>query len=340
VEHCPFNCDSDFKIFKSRKEMLDLIQKGYLELQALNNEQSQEMVIKEAGTGEKTQYNLRNFWLFNPKSEELLISLLCPKLEKMRLDFVFQDFSFQLDVAPLNVFKHLHTLDLNFYDNHRNPLLEKILKACGKQIRTLIYNVFADYRSIVDCHNIIARNCPNLTSLSFIGDYRNESHDDQETDSVLLNQGPDWHPHPHLEELSLGGYTTDGRLSWLLSGAHKIRSISLDGNLEQLSDAAWRSILTENPLKDLETLWFNTSTKMSMTTIYRLLEECPKLRKVGRLIHLVEHTGGARRENLLQLLERGKEENWGVEFVWVTPGPIASSSDDRPLPPAVFVPPV
>ena len=35
VEHCPFNCDSDFKIFKSRKEMLDLIQKGYLELQVL-----------------------------------------------------------------------------------------------------------------------------------------------------------------------------------------------------------------------------------------------------------------------------------------------------------------
>ena len=36
VEHCPFNCDSDFKIFKSRKEMLDLIQKGYLELQVLH----------------------------------------------------------------------------------------------------------------------------------------------------------------------------------------------------------------------------------------------------------------------------------------------------------------
>ena len=35
MEHCPFNCDSDFKIFKSRKEMLDLIQKGYLELQVL-----------------------------------------------------------------------------------------------------------------------------------------------------------------------------------------------------------------------------------------------------------------------------------------------------------------
>ena len=64
--------------------------------QALNNEQQQEIVIKEQNTGilqyikgrllkkyvegEKTQYNLRNFWLFNPKSEELLISLLCPKV--------------------------------------------------------------------------------------------------------------------------------------------------------------------------------------------------------------------------------------------------------------------
>ena len=108
---------------------------------------------------------------------------------------------------------------------------------------------------------------------------KEQNHKTQETDSVLLNQGPDWHPHPHLEELSVGGeelrmyslattkqqrqklssmkttgatfiyhfrpdlkfrqwenskikcqeklcllgYTTDGRLSWLLSGAHKIR---------------------------------------------------------------------------------------------------------------------
>ena len=41
------------------------------------------------------------------------------QLEKMRLDFVFQDMSFELDVNPLAAFKHLHTLDLNFYDNHR-----------------------------------------------------------------------------------------------------------------------------------------------------------------------------------------------------------------------------
>ena len=76
-----------------------------------------------------------------------------------------------------------------------------------------------------------------------------------------------------------------------------LRSISLDGNLEQLSDASWRSIMAENPLQNLQaykniflffpqnclwlsmckqTVWFNTSTKMSMASIHRLLEDCPK----------------------------------------------------------------
>ena len=51
----------------------------------------------------------------------------------------------------------------------------------------------------------------------------------------------------------------------------------------------------------------------------RLLDECPNLSRLGRLIHLREHTGGARRDNLIQLLERGRQENWDVDLVWVTP---------------------
>ena len=87
------------------------------------------------------------------------------------MDFVFQDMNFELDVGPLSAFKFLETLDLNFYDNHRlilvtlrslieifrNQLLTDILLSCGRQIKKLIFNVCADYRSVVDCHNIIAR---------------------------------------------------------------------------------------------------------------------------------------------------------------------------------------
>ena len=173
--------------------------------------------------GEKTQYNLRNFWLFNPKSEELLISLLCPKVFHFicnhcshsttnthrlftleMIHFYFFIFSLFFEswrkcgwtlcsktsrsnwTSPLSTFSNISvhsiwtsmtttgffvSLDWNSFMTTkiekkeevpwwlctRNPLLEKILKACGKQIKTLIYNVFADYRSIVDCHNIIAR---------------------------------------------------------------------------------------------------------------------------------------------------------------------------------------
>jgi len=319
IEHCPFNCDSDFQIFRSRKEMFALIEKGYRELQE-NQEALENLSLENVGnTTVDKPYNIKNFWLFNPKSEELQVSVLCPKLEKIRLDFVFQDMTFGFDASALSNFKHLTTLDLNFYDNHRNQLLDHILCICGKQLTSLIYNVCADYRSVVDCHNIIARSCPNLESLTFIGDYENAAHLDQESDSILMRRSADFQPHRNLEELTLGGYCTDGRLAWLLSGCPKIRHIRLDGNLERLSDSAWLAILAENSLANLETLWFNTSTNMSMESIRQILTECPKIRRVGRLIHLREHSGGARRDHLLQLLESAKEKNWDVDFVWVTP---------------------
>ena len=74
-------------------------------------------------------------------------------------------------------------------------------------------------------------------------------------------------PHPLLEKLSLGGYCTDGRLAWLLSGCPNIRHVALDGNLERLSDSAWSAVLAENSLDRLETVWWNTSTNLTMETV-------------------------------------------------------------------------
>jgi len=343
LDHCPFNCDADFHIFKSRKEIMDLIKKGFTsvdeastneittgvenidmdsDLQPLSNANSSLAEINQIEEIEQIQqYSIKNFWLFNPKSE-LNVSSCCPKIEKFRLDFVFQDMNFELDVSPLRSFKFLDTLDLNFYDNHNNPLLEKILSICGQQLSCLIFNVCAEYWSIVECHNIIARNCRNLTSLTFIGDYESVNQLDQEIDSVLLRRTADWQPHSKLEYLNLGGYCTDGRLAWLLSGCPNIKNIFLDGNLEKLSDSAWLAIMSENKMEHLETLWFNTSTNMTMASIRPIIDECEKLSLVGRLIHLREHSGGARKDQLLDLLMRKKQENWNLDIVWVTPNNI------------------
>ena len=140
VDHCPFNCDSDLPLFRTRKEMFDLIKKGFVASEGANYDQN----LTEVRRVEP--FNIRNFWLFNPKSEELRVSDHCPRLERIRLDFVFQDMNFQLNASALGNFRYLDTLDLNFYDNHDNPLLDRILEHCGGQLKTLIYSVCAEYR--------------------------------------------------------------------------------------------------------------------------------------------------------------------------------------------------
>ena len=143
VDHCPANCDSDLPLFRTRKEMFELIKKGFASnesFDAANFEQNLTEVRRSQ------PFNIKNFWLFNPKSDELRVSDHCPKLERIRLDFVFQDMNFQLEATALSTFRHLNTLDLNFYDNHDNPLLDRILESCGHKLRTLIYSVCAEYR--------------------------------------------------------------------------------------------------------------------------------------------------------------------------------------------------
>jgi len=316
IEHCPFNCDSDLQIFKSRKEMFDMIKKVYIE--SKNNNEGEEL-SEIPQMKSITQFKIKNFWLFNPKSEELIVSLLCPRLEKIRLDFVFQDMSYSLDASPLSSFKYLDTLDLNFYDSHNADMFTHILNVCGFQLTNLIFNVCSDYNTVVDCHNIIARTCPNLTSLSFIGDYENPSHIDREIDSLLIAHSPEYQPHTKLRNLTLGGYCTNGRFSWMLASARNIQNIKLDGNLEKLGDAGWTDVMADNSLQQLETVWFNTSTAMTMTTVNRLVEQCPRLRRLGRLVHLVGHEGGARRGDYTDLVDRAKMGNWDMDFVWVTP---------------------
>ena len=318
LDHCPFNCDSDFKIFKSREEIFNLIKQGYKDRNIPTTQNDTTIATENV----HFQTNVKNFWLSNPTQEELLAALLLPKLEKLRLDFVFQDMNFWLEANPISQLDKLTTLDLNFYDNHDESLFIRIINACGEKLTTLIFNVFAEYSSVVNCHNVIATKCPHLKSLTFTGDYRSgldQEISDQEINSRLMPPATDFQPHANLEELTLGGYCTDGRLSWVLGSATKIRHIYLDGNLERLSSSSWLAILAENQMENLESVWFNTSTAMNMDAVDSLILTCQKLKRVGRLINLKEHAGGARRGDYLHLLQKSRDQNWDIEFVWVSP---------------------
>ncbi|XP_023320980.1 uncharacterized protein LOC111694964 isoform X2 [Eurytemora carolleeae] len=310
IDHCPYNCDTDFRIFKSRGEMFDLIKRAY------NGEEPDIAVLqREARKG----YRLKNFWLSNPKSDELGCSAMFPYLKILRLDFVFQDLGFTPDPSSLSQIKTLRTLDLNFYDNARNDLFRKIMESCGGRLTKLMYNVFAEYSSIVECHNIIATMCPNLEYLRFEGDYSTS------TDEDLEPQYLDIPPESlgfltQLKELSLGGHCTNKRLSWLLTSALKIEKINLDGNLEQLGNTAWSNLLADNPLKELESVWINTSSGMGLDSINLLIDNCPKLMMLGRLVNLTDVLAVETRNMFYrELVERVRNENLNLELVWVSP---------------------
>ena len=78
--------------------------------------------------------------------------------------------------------------------------------------------------------------------------------------------------------------------------------------------------MTDNPLASLESVWFNTSTAMTIDTVNKLLESCPLLNRLGRLVHLAGHeVPMVRRSDYLDLVERARLANWDMELVWVTP---------------------
>ena len=90
-------------------------------------------------------YRIKNFWLLNPRSEELQVAPLFPGLETLRLDFVYddvdiindnpyiisQDLGQLLTVTSLSNLTHLTSLELNFYDGEcpscMDPLTDRIV---------------------------------------------------------------------------------------------------------------------------------------------------------------------------------------------------------------------
>ena len=51
------------------------------------------------------------------------------------------------------------------------------------------------------------------------------------------------------------------------------------------------------------------------TQVRLLLTSCPRLARLGRLVHLA----GADRRSFLQLEEEARASNWDLDLVWVTP---------------------
>lgn len=94
LHHCAFNCNSDSLLFESRADLFDRIKEQLIHGDATT-------LVRPDLSMRDERFNLKNFWLFNPQTEDLLTSVLFPHLEHIRLDFVFQDMTEEPDVSML-----------------------------------------------------------------------------------------------------------------------------------------------------------------------------------------------------------------------------------------------
>ena len=258
---------------------------------------------------------IENFWLFNPKTEEVALSRLCPAVRLLRLDFVFQDMGRSPGLAGLAHLRHVTRLEINSFDAPRFSVVCEVLRQLGGQLTELALHVCDDYTATAGLENAVARWCPRLERYSFTGDYSVRlpaERGDEELEFGALRRR-----HPALRELTLGGFVTGRRLLFVLAQAAGLRRLRLDGELRHLDDAGFRQLLAANPLHHLQELWVNCSAALTLQALLPLLfdPQCA-LRRLGRLSSLQ----GLDRAGFIQLRRQVRSLNLALQLVWVTPG--------------------
>lgn len=98
LHHWAFNCNSDSLLFESRTELFNYVK----EQLGTHGEGGLAQVSHPEVSLQDTSFSLRNFWLFNPITHDLLTTCFCPDLEHLRLDFIFQDLTEEPDVSILS----------------------------------------------------------------------------------------------------------------------------------------------------------------------------------------------------------------------------------------------
>ncbi|MPC08033.1 hypothetical protein E2C01_000603 [Portunus trituberculatus] len=299
---------SEYEMCQSRTELFNYVKE---QLSTADGEQLLQVSQPEM-TLRDVNFNLKNFWLFNPITYDLITTCLCPDLEHLRLDFIFQDLLEEPEVSILSSLTKLKKLEVNFYDQCFYNLGKAMLEACGEYLTCLSLHLADDWFVVAPIHNVVASCCPNLVTLLFSGDYK-ARHTLEECDEQLDFQipGP---AHPHLLHLRVTGVVSDQRLRFLLSHAPALQTIHLDGELEWLYDATLATALQINPLPDLEEIWFNVSTTVTLATVRLLLQQDNPLKCIGRLCHMGEATMGEYQELLAQV----RQHNLNIKLIWVT----------------------
>lgn len=217
----------------------------------------------------KKTFKLQKFVTTYATSKHL--KLLCEKCPDIDTVSVFHNVML-IDLMLLIGINKLSTLKLlscDFFGDRIRDILE--VKGCNLTHLHLEHVDEIDLNALI----YISQYCPDLKNLSLYNCQLLDS------TSVYFRK-PMIPPFMNLERLTFAAQGSRKHLEFLLKDAYKIKYISL-GTQAPTCDQLFSNILGCNPLQFLEEMRIIHSEELTITTAYKLVNNCPNLRCLKEL---------------------------------------------------------
>lgn len=217
----------------------------------------------------KKTFQLKKFITTYVTSKHL--QLLCEKCPEIDTVSIFHNVML-VDLMLLIGINKLSTLKLlscDFFGDRIRDILQ--VKGCN------LTHLHLEHVDEIDLNALmyISQYCPDLKNLSLYNCQLLDS------TSVYIRK-PSIPPFMNLERLTFAAQGSRKHLEFLLRDAYKIKYISL-GTQSPTCDQLFSNILGCNPLQYLEEMRIVHSDELTITTAYKLANNCPKLKFLKEL---------------------------------------------------------
>lgn len=218
---------------------------------------------------QKKTYKLKKFISTYVTSKHLqLLSEKCPDIDTVSIfhNVMLIDLMLLIGINKLSTLK---LLSCDFFGDRVRDVLQ--VKGCNLTYLHLEHVDQIDLNALM----YISQYCPDLKYLSLYNCQLLDS------TSVYIRK-PTIPPFMNLERLTFAAQGSRKHLEFLLKDAYKIKYISL-GTQAPTCDQLFSNILGCNPLQYLEEMRIIHSDQLTITTAYKLVNNCPKLKLLKEL---------------------------------------------------------
>jgi hypothetical protein len=143
--------------------------------------------------------------------------------------------------------------------------------------------------------------CINLKRMGLVCDFKDSE------ESFLAMKAPLF---KELEDLRFGSEYSE----CLFFNCINIKKLEVS-KCQNFNDHVVATLLTRNPLKQLEVLSIGHSGLLSMNSVHLLLESCDNL----RVLEGLESWGGVTKSQVVELCAEMKRKNMDIEILWKKP---------------------